>query len=92
MTEIVLCRVDGCTRASVAQRGPWKGWCVEHKHLRGKQVETPMNPPAPRPSPAGPPQRLQELVTTIAARREELLELQAEALALLDEIREVVAA
>lgn len=43
--DIVLCRVEGCTRASVAQSGPWKGWCGEHKHLRGKKADTVKPPP-----------------------------------------------
>lgn len=32
MTQpIFLCRVGGCGRQSVAQAGPWKGWCGDHK-------------------------------------------------------------
>ena len=62
MLDLVLCRVEGCTRASVAQTGPWKGWCGEHKHLRGKKpiaaasgpaVEDPAVPP-PAAEPARP--------------------------------------
>ncbi len=98
--DLVLCRVDGCTRASVAQKGPWKGWCGEHKHLRGKAAPSaspghaePAAPPAqPAPATPSPPARLEELVTLIEARRNELIDLQAEAVGLLEQIREAIAA
>lgn len=50
---IVLCRVDGCTKPSVAQTGPWKGWCGEHKHLRGSKAVAPT--PEPEEEPVSPP-------------------------------------
>lgn len=105
MADLVLCRVDGCTRASVAQKGPWKGWCAEHKLEEMKRRSsvrrdrTPADPVKPPPveKPAtngngNPAARLAELLPLIVEKREELLELQAEAVGLVTDINELIEA